>query len=456
MAVSSQSDLVRSAAQLVARIERLPFTRFHLKARVFVGTATFFDAFDALSIAYVLPVLIPVWKLAPASISGLISAGYVGQLGGALLLSWLAEKRGRKVSLLISVGVLSCFSLLSAFSWNYASLAIFRFLQGLGLGGEVPVAAAYINEISRAKGRGRFVLLYELLFPVGLTSAAMAGWWMVPHWGWRPMLLMGALPGVLVLPLRWMLPESPRWLVNQGRLAEADAIVAALETEAIAAGRSLAPPLVKPLITHRKTQARELFQGIYLRRTLVSWVLWFAAYFATYGIATWLPSIYSSVFKLPISEALRYSLITSCFSLAGTVACALLIDRTGRKPWFSGAALVGGILLLVLWRLGARSAVEVLVLATAAITVFNTISLGLYLYTPELYPTRLRALGSGIGSAWLRVASAIGPLATGAVVARAQLSAAFLLFGLVLLVASGVNAMFGIETKGQVLEEISP
>ena len=457
MPVSSERGSTQNSAGIVARIERLPFTRFHVKARIFVGTATFFDAFDALSIAYVLPVLIPLWKLKPSGVGALISIGYLGQLIGALLLGWLAESRGRKLSLLLSVSILSVFSLLSALSWSYASLASFRFLQGVGLGGEVPVAASYISEISKAKGRGRFVLLYELIFPLGLMSAALVGWWVVPHWGWRALLLLGALPGPLIVPLRWMLPESPRWLANRGRIAEADKILQQLEAEA---GGARELPAVEATNetsrAERTTRVAELFQGIYLRRTLVVWVLWFAAYFATYGIATWLPAIYSSVFKLPVAEALRYSLITSCLSLVGTVLCALLIDRTGRKAWFSAVSLLGGALLIALWKLGASSALQVLVFASAAHMAFNTISLGLYLYTPELYPTRLRALGSSIGSAWLRVASAIGPTVMGAVVARSHLESAFLVFGLVLLGACAVNSLFGIETRGRVLEEVSP
>ncbi len=460
MAVPSKGNSLpadQSTARLVARIERLPLSRFHIKARVLVGTATFFDAFDALSIAYILPVLVPLWGLTPAMIGGLISIGYVGQLVGALLLGWLAERRGRMFALLLSVAVFALFSLLAASSWDYTSLFIFRTLQGVGLGGEVPVAATYINEISKAKGRGRFVLLYELIFPVGLLTAAFVGWWVVPSWGWQTMFLIGGLPALLVLPLRWLLPESPRWLANRGRLKEADVIVTQLEVEASRGGKIELPPVVEtPPVVERKTRWQELFRGRYRRRTLVVWVLWFSVYLSTYGISTWLPTIYASVFNLPLADALRYPLITSSFGLVGTLACALLIDRTGRKIWFTVAAMVGGLLLLTLWWLGASSALQVLVLATAAHMSFNTIALGLYLYTPEIYPTRMRALGSSIGSAWLRAASAIGPFVMGFVVATGRLSTAFLLFGAVLMAASVITGLFGTETKGRVLEEISP
>src|SRR5438045_2310276 len=102
VAGSGAARATPSAANIVARIERLPFTGFHLKARILVGTATFFDAFDALAIAYVLPVLIPRWQLAPTDIGSLISIGYVGQVLGALFFGWLAERRGRMLSLTLT------------------------------------------------------------------------------------------------------------------------------------------------------------------------------------------------------------------------------------------------------------------------------------------------------------------------------------------------------------------
>jgi MFS transporter, putative metabolite:H+ symporter len=279
----------------------------------------------------------------------------------------------------------------------------------------------------------------------------------VPTLGWQAMFLIGAIPAVLVGAIRWMLPESPRWLANRGRLEAADTIMTAIEAQASRGGQVALPPVVPvPSAPTRETRWRELFRGIYRRRTLTVWVIWFTSYFATYGLTTWLPSLYASVFKLPLQQSLRYALITQVCGLLSTLACALLIDRTGRKPWFTGAFFAGGILMLVLWQVGATSALQVLVLGTIGWMSFNSIALGLYLYSPEIYPTRMRALGSSVGTAWLRVASAIGPAVMGLVVARASLATAFLLIGAVLLVGGVVTALFAVETRGRPLEEISP
>jgi putative MFS transporter len=145
-----------SVSDVVARIERLPISWWHIKARIIIGVATFFDAFDALAIAFVLPVLVPAWKLGGPQIGLLISAGYLGQLGGALFFGWIAERYGRITAMFWSILIFAIMSLACALAWDYQSLVSARIIQGFGLGGEVPVAAAYISELARAKGRGRW------------------------------------------------------------------------------------------------------------------------------------------------------------------------------------------------------------------------------------------------------------------------------------------------------------
>lgn len=444
---------------IIARLERLPFSFWHVKMRLIVGIATFFDAFDAVAIAYVMPVLIPLWNIAPTQVGLLISIGYLGQLIGAIFFGIFAERVGRVKSLILSVAILSIMSLCCAFSWSYMSLLIFRFIQGLGLGGEVPIAAAYINELSKAKGRGKFILLYELVFVVGLVCSALLGYWIVPRFGWHYMFLIGALPA-LALPLFLRsLPESPRWLANHQRLDEAEQVVEQLEVIVSKETKKELPPVNKTLnaqLEQKKTDWRELFQGIYLRRTLTVWVIWFCAYFVTYGLTTWLPSLYSNVFKLPLQQSLKFSLITSFSGLIGAFACAMLIDYVGRKTWFTGAFLGGAVFMILLWNAGAASPYVILTYASLSYMFISSISLALYLYSPEIYPTRMRALGSSVGSAWLRIASAIGPFIVGVIVAGYSLSLAFALFGFVALFGAIITGLFAVETKGKVLEEISP
>ena len=445
------------AGEIAARIERLPLSTWQVKTRIIIGTATFFDAFDALSIAYILPVIVPLWKLTPQEVGVLISAGFFGQLLGALFFGWIAERYGRMPALVTSIATFGILSFACAFSWDYWSLLILRTLQGFGLGGEVPVAATYIGELAKAKGRGRFVLVFELVFPCGILAASVLGLWLVPSLGWQSLFFVGAIPSVLVLFLQRLLPESPRWLAARGRYAEADAALCVVESGTEKAlGHSLPPPALKVAVPLKPSSWRDVFGPHYLRRTLVVWVMWFATYFVNYGLATWMPTLYRTVFHLPLDVALRYQLLTNVATLFSSAACAWLIDFTGRRAWFAAAFAGSAIALLALWYIGPTTAGRVLLLGTLSNMCVGTMSLAVYLYTPELYPTRSRALAVGTATAWLRLASIIGPNVVGFLVADGGLKTVFLCFGLVAACASLIVGLFAIETKGRVLEEISP
>lgn len=455
------SDEQRTAS-ILARIERTEVTPWHVRALVVMGSATFFDAFDVLAIAYVLPALIGVWKLAPATIGLLISSSFAGQIVGALFFGWLAERIGRLQCAKVTIALYSLMSLLCAAAWNVPSLLVFRTIQGVGLGGEVPVAAAYINEISRAKGRGRFFLLYELIFPIGLVGASLLGFWLVPRFGWRSMFLIGGLPAILVLVLfaSNILPESPRWLVSKGRYEEAEAIVRQMESVAgtqgavVAHGPQAERIAAAPAVS-RRTSWPELFQGIYRARTIVVWCIWVTTYFVTYGVNTWLPTIFRSYYKYSVADALRNGVIINIAGLAGAFLCAMLVDRLGRKPWFILAYAIGAAPLIAIGLRGAANPREVILLVAISFTFISGNSMLVYLYTTEIYPTRLRSLGTGAASAWLRVASAAGPAIVGLAIAKHGIAGVFALFGII----SAVGALVSfatVETRERALEEISP
>lgn len=457
----SGSNAIAGAPQskvdnVVSRIERLPISAWHVKARIVIGVATFFDAFDALAIAFVLPVLVPLWKLTPPEIGLMISTGYLGQLFGALAFGWFAQRYGYVKALVWSTLLFSIMSVGCAFAWNYQSLLVFRTLQGIGLGGEVPIAAVYISEIARAKGRGRFVLLYELIFPIGLVAAGIAGRWIVPNLGWHYMFLIGAVPAILALFMQRLLPESPRWLAMRGRNDEAEAAISYIERATENSTGKPLPPIEKVVTTREQPASwSDLFGPIYLRRTLVVWMIWFAAYLITYGLTVWLPTIYRTVFHLSLEQSLQYGLTTQIAGLFGTLICALSIDYFGRRPWFALAFAGAATALCALWFLGADLPQRVLVLVSIAFFFSSVLSIGVYLYTPELYPTRARAMGVGTATAWLRLASMIGPTVVGLMIGGG-LDNVFLAFGLIAAIAAVITYFFAVETKSRVLEDVSP
>jgi putative MFS transporter len=445
--------------RLIARLERLPISRLHTLARLVVGCATFFDGYTSLAIASALPVLVPEWGLKPQNIGFIISIGYLGQLTGALCFGWVAERYGRLRATTMTVAIYAVMNIVCVFAWGPVSLAVFRFIQGIGVGGEVPVAATYINEFAGARRRGRFFLLYELIFGVGLVGAGIAGYLAVPVFGWRAMFVIGATPALLLLPLRLLLPESPRWLISKGRLAEAEKVIGGIEQDLERRGTVLPPPAAivwRPPVVERQAPWRELFTGIYRRRTLMVWVLWLCAYLVNNGMVTWFPTLYTTIYHVPLSTSLAYSFSTPLISLCLGIVCALNIDRVGRRRWFIFALFGGALPLLVLGFLGASSAIEIMVLATCTYSMVQTVTAGLYLYTGELYPTRIRALGTGIATAWLRLGSSIGPLIVGSILTYGSIQYVFFFFAGVLCLGAAICAIFAIETKGRILEDLSP
>lgn len=447
-----------SPADLIARLERVRASRWLLRARIIVGSATFFDAFDALSLAFVLPVLVSRWHLSPAEIGWLIAAGYLGQFFGALVFGRLAERWGRIPAAAGATALMSVMSLLCAGAGSLRWLIALRFVQGIGIGGEMPVAAVYINELSRAQGRGRFFLLYELIFPIGLMMTGQVGARLVPAFGWQIMLLAGGVPGLVITALLLRLPESPRWLIEHGRLAQAGAIISDMEASAgqhaALPEPARAAPAARAVTAVPRGRWRELLSPRYRRPTLIVWVLWTTAYLITNGLNNWMPTLYQRTYHLALPQALRAGTLTNVAQVVILLGCAFAIDRIGRRRWSVACFAAGAALLAVLGLAGSGSVTEVAVLVSLSYGFVGSINAVLYLYTPEIYPTRMRAIGTGAATCWLRLASAAGPLLVGYLVDTAGPSAVFLAFA-----ASGaigaIAATGMLATDNRRLEELA-
>ncbi len=423
-----------------------------------MGSATFFDAFSALSLAFALPVLVGLWRISPQQSGYLISSAYLGQLIGALLFSWVAERFGRVRSATIAVAIMAAMGLACVAARDFSTLFTFRFIQGIGIGGEMPVAAAYISELAQARGRGRFFLLYEMIFPIGLMSAGQAGAWLVPAWGWQAIFLVGAIPSMVVAWLVARLPESPRWLISQGRLREAEAVIQKMEASAPLTDRR---PSETPIPSRDRegalsqTRWSEVVSPFYRTRTLVVWTLWASAFFVANGLNNWLPSLYNTIYRLPLGESLRAASWTNVAQVLLLLVCALWIDRIGRRTWTAAAFLAGGSCLAILGISGAHNVTAVVILCTLSYGIIGSANAVLYLYTPEVYPTRMRVIGIGLATSWLRIASAVSPTVVGFMVVANGIRSVFLMFAAASIVGI-LAALRMIETRGQRLEEIAP
>jgi putative MFS transporter len=441
---------------IIARLERLPTNAMQIRARILIGLATFFDGFDVIAIAATLPILIQKWHLTPWEIGFLIASGSVGQLFGAFLFPWLAERHGRVRAIAWSSGIIGVTSIACGFAPTFAVFVALRVIQGFGLGGELPVAATYINEISRAHGRGRFVLLYEIVFPIGLLASNALGAWIVPRFGWEAMYFIGGMPLILFFTLRKLVPESPRWLAERERMSDADAAVQAFERTAKGplAPVTQAAEFDALANRHPKRRMKDLFGPAYLKRTLAVAMLWITCGFIQYGLSTWLPTIYRTIYHAPLQLALNLAVAASVLGVLGSLTCALLVDKVGRKPIINVSFLLCALSLVMA---GVFHASSVYVVATFCALALGLLACGFitaYVYTPELYPTSIRAFGCGVGGAWLKVAAIFAPAIVSKTMIGGNLDVAFYILAAVPFLAAITVHVLGIETKGKVLEQL--
>lgn len=451
--------------QVVARLERLPVSGLKARTMVILGLGTWFDSYDTLAIASALTVIFASLRIDLVQTGLLIGLAYVGQLAGAILFGLLSELWGRKPAYIGALLIMGLFSLGSAFAWDFQSLLWFRILAGIGLGGEVPVAAAMLTEIVQGHRRGKHFFLYQQLYSWGNLLTPVIGFGLIsatgPALGWRLLLGLGSVPFIIGLVSLVALPESVRWLVDKGRLPQAESIVARIEAAVVARGRDLPPVQVRAPADVQPVRFGELFGPRYRRRTALSWLQWFCVYIPTVGLATWLPSLYVRVGHLPPSQGLLLTAVSVSLGLLATYVVAFgVIDGLGRRGVFTigfagmaAGAIIGIIEVAVLGVQGW----EGLFIAACIMNVFLGFNAqGAYLYTSELFPTRMRGWAASTGRAVGLVASIIAPIAVGSLLASSLgVVGVFGLFALMNLLGVLVIRTLGIETKGAILEEVS-
>ncbi len=416
-----------------------------------------FDAMDILIVGSVVAAVSREWRLDATTSQWITSANVAGLFFGALASGWLADRWGRKAIFQTTVLVYSLFNGLAALAGGPITLMLMRFLAGLGLGGELPVVSTLVSEFSPAKQRGRFVVLLESFWAYGSVLAALIGFLVVPTLGWRAALLIGALPALYVVVIRRFLPESPRFLVSRGKVAEAESIVQQIEADAGVPSATKPPEVTAISVPRRQARLGELFSPAYLKRTVVLWVMWATMNFSYYGIFLWLPTQFVRK-GFSLNQALWFNLIIALAQIPGYFTAAYFVEKIGRKATFViyllGAALGAfffGQVALVGKDVGA-------ILGWGSfISFFNLGAWGVvYSYTPELYPTWLRATGSGWAAAVGRIFAFLAPLSVALQITLfGNDGTVFRVFTLVMVLGGLVVLLFGPETRGRSLEAMT-
>lgn len=432
------------------RLDALPWTRKHTRLLTGSGIGWALDAMDVGLISFVIAQLVVVWKVAPADLSWVASAGFLGMAIGASLGGLLADRLGRRQVFALTLLVYGVFTGLSALSLSVGALIVLRFFVGLGLGAELPVASTLMSEFAPARIRGRIIVILESFWAVGWTAAALIGYFVIPGSddGWRWALALGAVPAVWAIFVRLRMPESVRFLEAKGRHAEAESVVAGLEAAAGVASPAEPVEPAEPATTAARPVVA-LFGARLRRRTISLWLVWFCVNFAYYGAFIWLPTLLVAQ-GFSLVRSFEYTLIITLAQLPGYAASAWLVEKWGRRVtlavFLAGSAVSAGLF-------GTAGDVTAILVFGALLSFFNLGAWGaLYAVTPELYPTRVRGTGAGWAAGFGRLASIVAPLCVPALLALGGVALPFGVFAAVFAVAA-VAALTLPDLRGQALED---
>ena len=393
--------------------------------------------------------------LAPGSADTklLLTATFAGMLVGAVVWGWLADRVGRRAVFLTTVTLGVLFGLLGAVAPTLAWLVAARFLTGLAIGGTLPVDYAMMAEFIPTTWRGRFLVYLESFWAVGTVLVAALAWWVSTAFalevGWRYLLAFAALPALIGLLARLGIPDSPRSLLARGDAAGARAALVrvAQANRVPLPDEPLAQPVAGPAVG-----AGTLFRGVLGRRTAWLGVVWFTLSLGYYGIFTWLPSVLRAQ-GLDLGEVYRTTLLLALAQVPGYLLAAWLVERVGRRVTLAGFLLVGAASAYLFLLAGTPGAVlgTSMLLSAALLGAWGA----LYAYTPELFPTAVRATGLGVMSSLARVASVVSP-SVGALLVTGQLAAALTVFAACFAVGAAAAWAVGVETRGRQLPGDGP
>ena len=431
-----------------AFLDELTLNRRHWIIFSVCSAGFLLDAADFQIMALVAPSIAREWGLDSKALGFVLSATAVGMLLGSYLFGIVADRIGRRIGFQLTIAIVAAFSGLCAFAQDPTQLAVLRFLTGLGIGGFVPIDTAMISEFMPARKRGRMLALWAMFFPVGAFAAAGAASLVMPAFGWRGLFIVGVVPAVMVLVVRMLIPESPRFLLNRGRTE-----LARRSIEWIAMGQSIpeaAPvPVAKPTSAVPRMTVGDLFNRKYRSRTIMLWIVWFGWSFGYFGVYLWLPSLLVQHRGVPGARIFTFIMGFMLAGMLGKFVVSLIIDQFGRRKTI---ALFGICSAAMLFLFGHQTSYEQLILFGYVYAFFHEGGLGAIApYTPELYPTHARATGVGWANGAGRIASIVAPIVVGFVVPHG-LDWVFATLAVGFLVAGATVFVFGIETKGLVLE----
>jgi MFS family permease len=474
-ATATADRLTTIETNIPARLDRLPWSRWHWRILIGLGTVWILDGLEVTivgSIAGAISAKGSGINISAADVAGMAASMYVaGACFGALLFGQLTDRFGRKRLFMITLGVYLAATIATAFAFAPWFFFVCRFVTGMGIGGEYSAINSAIDELIPARHRGRIDIIINGTYWAGAAAGALLSVVALhvfsPFLSWRVCFALGFILGAAILIVRRHVPESPRWLFIHGRDREAEDVTRQIESEvAESTGATLEEPDETITIRQRKTiglvEIARTVVKTYPKRTVLGLALFIGQAFLYNSILFGYATLLSTFFHVATANAPYYLVAFAAGNLAGPIVLGGLFDSVGRKPMIAGTYILSGVLLLVTGYLFEQHQLTAATLTVSWSVVFFFASAGVsaaYLTVSEVFPMETRALcialfyavGTGIGGI-------IGPQLFAPMIATGKASEVFkaLAIGAILMIIGGVAELaFGVRAERRRLEGIA-
>jgi MFS transporter, putative metabolite:H+ symporter len=418
------------------------FTRFHRNAVLLTGAAWTFVAMEILLVGFTVPLFTSVWGLSGKMAGWITASALAGSLVGSVVFGRLADRVGRRKIFQGAILWYALFTAATALAWGPGSVSALRFLAGIGLGAMLVVDPSMLAEYLPPQRRGRFLVLLDFFWPVGLLLATGLSWLFLDQiggdWSWRYLFLAASFPAFLAFLARLSLPESPYYLTRRGRKAEAAEVLSDIT------GREVEPALLEAAPEERSSISEFAARGLRSSTAMIA-AVWIALNISYYGLFLWLPFVLQEQKEFTIDVYLLLTL-SALSQFPGYAASMWLVERVGRKPTLAAFLFLGGISAFAF---GVAESPAMYVAALFFVGFFNLGAWGaVYPYTSELFPTRLRSSAFGLVEGVGKGAAIGGPYLFGHLLDATGDTVWSLTFVAGVMVVGALVTLAGRETRG--------
>src|SRR5919202_2801014 len=425
--VMAAENVIKERYQRLGNIiDEIPFNRAHVLLILMIALGALFDAVEQYNAGYVAPVLTELWGISPGQVGLLTTFTFGGMAIGSLIAGVLGDRIGRKITYMYNLALYTCGALIGAFAPNIEVLYLGRLIVGIGLGGELNAGLTMVSEIVSTRARGSSVAVVNIaargsaIFLSAALSVLILGPLSAPLGGedvaWRWVLGILALPALLLWVYRLYIPESPCYLLSHGRVGELNTVLSLLERRTL---RESKLPEVEQYFSHQgeseleeKTRLREIFEGYLAKRTFGLWTISWMTFGAHVAITVFFPTVLVSQ-GYDIAESLFFTMIINVGGLIGAILSSYFAAKLPRR-WALGFGALIAVGVAVLYAM-VRSIELILLVGALLQLMFIFLNTTTWLYAPELYPTRVRATGTGASVVVALISASVMPYVAGVI-----------------------------------------